>query len=425
MHLYLFLIVIVSLSCGSLPPADIDPLRAAGASALMVLAWVLLMHVGARICANQVRREKIDPIIGADILETQLAAFRWLGLAVVVLCLGGFGLARSLGSVPILQHSMLLQATILLMPAVVILTGTWSAEHRYGVLLNYTEKGLGNHLRTVWQLFRSGVAWLIAPLLILLGISDLVALLPISQTTAGWMTAAIILLFVPLGLPWLIRHLFKTGPLSAPDESWVRGLMTAAGLRRTRAVRWETGGRSFNAMVAGFVPPLRTLLVSDRLLDELPREQIAMVILHEAAHLRRRHVPIRMLALLPAWGIGSAVTRLAGEQSWAMVAGSIVGIGMTMLILRIVAYRTEYDADVQACRMAVEISESVDQVPTTYEQASEVLSAALVRVTFDQPAARKATWLHPGVADRVDWMRCQRKTPSSKTTMAGTMANPA
>jgi Zn-dependent protease with chaperone function len=226
-------------------------------------------------------------------------------------------------------------------------------------------------------------------------------------------------------LPWLIRHLFKTSPLSQPTDLWIRQLMTAAGLRRTRAVRWNTDGRTFNAMVAGFVPPLRTLLVSDRLVDELPRQQIAMVVLHEAAHLRRRHVPIRMLALLPAWGAGVLVTKIAGQQSWAVAAGSVVGILLTMLILRIVAYRTEHDADVQACRLAAEMSGQVEDVPATYEHASEALSAALLRVTFDHPAGRKATWLHPGVAERVAWMRRQREAPISNNTTAATAANPA
>ena len=67
-------------------------------------------------------------------------------------------------------------------------------------------------------------------------------------------------------------------------------------------------------MVAGFVPPLRTLFLSDRILDELPSKHIAMVVLHEAAHLQRYHVPIRMIAVLPAWGVGALATRMAGEQ---------------------------------------------------------------------------------------------------------------
>ena len=129
------------------------------------------------------------------------------------------------------------------------------------------------------------------------------------------------LLFVPLGLPWLIRHLFKTSRLDRSTETWIEQIMTAAGLKRTRIVRWHTGRRSFNAMVAGFIPPLRTLLVSDRLLDELPREQVAMVVLHEAAHLRRFHVPTRMLTIVAAWLLGGLITHLAGDHPWGIVAG--------------------------------------------------------------------------------------------------------
>jgi Zn-dependent protease with chaperone function len=424
-HLYIFLVVIISLSCGSLPPGDIDPVRAAGATVGMVLAWILLCHVWARVCANQLRNEQIDPLVSAEILEKQLARFRWLGLGIVVLCLAGFGLARTLDSISLLQDSMFLQAIILLAPGLAITAGTWSAEHHYGVMMEYTEKGLSNLVRSLWQMFRGGVAWLVAPVMILLGMTDLIAMLPLSEGAARVLSAVMIMLFISLGLPWLIRHLFKTRSLNEPTELWVRQLLSAAGLRRTRAVRWETGGRAFNAMVAGFIPPIRTLLISDRLVDELPREQIAMVVLHEAAHLRRRHVPIRMISVLPAWGTGILVTALLGEQPWAVAAGSVVGILLTVLLLRIVAYRTEYDADVQACRLAVKISGEVDSVPSSYQQASDTMAAALMRVTFDHPGGRKATWLHPGVADRVDWMRRQREAPTINNATAGTIANPA
>lgn len=425
MHLYFFLVVIVSLSCGSLPPSEVSPLRAGAATVAMVAAWIILCHVGARICATHVRAEKLDPLLGAELLERQLAAFRWIGLGVVVLCLGGFGLARTLDTVPLLEASIFLQAIILLMPGLAITAGTWSAEHHYGVMLEYTNGGLRNHAESVWHSFRGGIAWLIGPVLILFGLSDLIGALPVTDSVVTWLTVVMILLFVPLGLPWLIRHLFATCPLNESTDSWIRQLITSVGLRQTRAVRWNTGGRTFNAMVTGFIPPLRTLLLSDRLLDELPRQQMAMVVLHEAAHLRRRHVPIRMLAVLPAWVAGVGVTQIAGQQPWAVAAGSVVGILLTMLILRVVAYRTEHDADVHACRLAVEISSQVEHVPATYQCASEALAAALMRVTFDHPAGRKATWLHPGVAERVAWMRRQRDVPTSNNTTAATAANPA
>jgi Zn-dependent protease with chaperone function len=203
----------------------------------------------------------------------------------------------------------------------------------------------------------------------------------------------------------LIHRLFKTKPLQETNASWVNELLSAAGVARTRAVRWETGGRTYNALVAGFIPPLRTLLISDRLIDELPRSQVAMVVLHEAAHLRRRHMPLRMLAILPAWGSGALVTRLAGDHTWAMAGGTVFGILMTLLLLKIVAYRTEHDADVQACRMAEKMAGVVPDVPATYDEAADALSAGLWRVTADQPKSRQPTWLHPGVSERVARMQ--------------------
>jgi Zn-dependent protease with chaperone function len=425
MHLYYFLLVIVSLSCGSLPPLDVPIAQPAMATVGMTLAWIILCHVAARICAVQVKRDQLEPLTAALWMERQLSLFRWLGLGVVALCLAGFGLARCLDAVPVLGGSMLLQALVLLAPGMAITFGTWSAEHVYGAMVGYTDKSFRQYRRSLWQIFRGNVAWLIVPVLVLLGFSDLIGLLPLDETIAGAVTAVAILLFVPLGLPWMVRHLFKTQRLDSVTERWVTELMNSVGLLRTRAVRWDTNGQAFNALVAGFVPPLRTLLMSDRLLDELPREQVAMVVLHEAAHLRRRHVPLRMLSVLPAWGAGALLSRLAGDHSWAMAAGSVVGIVLTMVILRWVAYRTEFDADVQACRMAARIAGNLPGVPATYEQAADALSAALMRVTFDHPESRKATWLHPGVADRVDWMRRWRTIPNANKVTAGTIANPA
>lgn len=423
MQLYYFLVVVISLSCGSLPPGDVDPLRAIVASMGMVTSWWLLCHIGARAIAKQVLEDSLDPLVGANWIEKQLEAFRYLGLGVSVLCLGGFGLARVLDTAPVLEHSMFLQALALLSPAVLITIGTWSAEQYYGAKLGYTDRGARNYFRSLWLTFRGGMAWLVAPILILLGINDLASLAFDGSSQIIAMVSA--LAFVPFGLPWLIRHLFKTSKLDQDDQAWIASLMAAVGLKRTKSVRWETEGKSFNAMVAGFAPPLRTLLVSDRLLDELPREQVAMVVLHEAAHLKRRHVPIRMLSVLPAWGAGALISYVAGSATWAMGVGSVIGILLTMLTLRAVAYRTEYDADVVACKLAEKIGGSIDYVPATYDAAAETLASALHRVTEDHPAMQRASWLHPGVVERVDWMRRQRSAPTASNNNAGTIANPA
>jgi Zn-dependent protease with chaperone function len=141
-----------------------------------------------------------------------------------------------------------------------------------------------------------------------------------------------------------------------------------------------------------------------------------MVVLHEAAHLRRYHVPLRMLTIVPAWLLGGLITHFAEGHSWAMAAGSGVAIAMTLITLRIAAVRTELDADVQACQMATEMADRVRDVPRSYENASEALSNALLRITVESPSARKASWLHPAVSQRIANMQSHAVPPSSHET---------
>lgn len=401
MHLYFFLLVVLSLSCASLPPVETSLQQATLASGCMLTALVLLCHIAARNCARQITREQIDARLGADLLDRQMTAFRWLGLGIVILCLAGFGLATATVQTPYLSDILFLQAVILLIPGLTITLATWSSEQYYRGLAGLIDNHPSLHAIYLWQRFRGTVAWLVLPILLLLGMTDLIKVLPIGEASAAIITTLALVLFVPLGLPWLIRHLFKTSRLDKPTEQWIDEIMIAAGLKRTRIVCWQTGNRSFNAMVAGFVPPLRTLLISDRALNELPRSELSMVILHEAAHLRRFHVPLRMLTIVPAWLLGGLITRFAEGHSWAMAAGSGVAIAMTLITLRIAAIRTELDADVQACQIAAEIADRVRDVPRSYEDASVALSNALLRITVESPSARKASWLHPGVSQRL------------------------
>ncbi len=425
MQLFYFLLVIISLSCGSLPPGEIDPLFSCLATVAMVGMWSLLCHFGGRVVARQVRSDDLDALAGARWLERQLEAFRWLSMGVVVLCLWGFGLAPVLDAVPMLANSMFLQAIILLAPGLIMVAATWSAEHDYGVCMDYCEPGIGGYLRAIVSAFRSGLAWLVVPVVLLMGLVDLIGLLPIHSEAAGIVAIGFAIIAIPTMIPTMIRHLFPTSTINVETSRWIESITLAAGVGSMTALRWETGGRAYNAVVAGFLRRFRTLLVSDRLLDELPREQIAMVLLHEAAHLRRNHLPLRMLAVLPAWIIGTLVTKTLGDVSWAVVIGSGVGILTTLVILRIVAYRTEFDADIQACKLAERIHEQCDDIPNTYRAASEALSSALLRVTIDHPESRRATWLHPSVEDRARWMLRHRAAPIISTNSAGTIANPA
>lgn len=424
LSLYFFLVVIVSLGCGTLPQIDVPISGPAFATAMLIVGWALLAHIGVRLIAKQANAGTMTPTDAVHLMERQLDAFRWLGLPVILLCLGGFGLGRVLDSIPVLSDWMVLRAAILLVPGMAITAATWSAENYYGMLVGFTPRCWKRHVSATAVAVRTGAAWLVMPVLVLMLMLDLGAMFIDEDATAAWVLPAIVILTVPVGLPLLMRVLFKTEGLNREQSDWITRLLISTGIRRTKVLRWNTQGMTFNAMVAGFIPPMRTLLVSDRVLDDLPKDQIAMVVLHEAAHLKRKHVPIRMMTVIPAWGAGVLVTHLAGSSDYAMPLGTVAGILLTILILRLVSYRTEFDADVQACRIAARLKGTVEGVPPTMEDATNSLSAALERISLNHPEITKSTWLHPGLADRLACLQ-DHNQPTKSRPIAGTIANPA
>lgn len=405
MPLYLFLLVIISLCCGTLPESmDVDFVRTGTASITLICGWSLLAHIVARMIAKTVLDQELSEMAGARLVERAMEAFRWGGLVLAVGCLAGFGLGRVIQSQPYLGESMFLQALILLAPASLITLATWSAEHFYGLLLGYVSGGFRQYFRMLVTSVRSAAAWIVVPILSLLLISDVVTHAFPRFANNGWVLAVAALILVPIALPWLVGRLFKTEPIDHETSNWIGDVLNHAGVRRTRVIRWSTGGKVFNAMVTGFVPPFRSLLVSDRLLDQLTRPQIAMVVLHEAAHLRRKHVPLRMLGVLPAWIAGGLITKISGDNPYGMLLGCVAGVLLTTLLLRIISLRTEFDADDFACRLAEKFAGKIDGVPTTYADAAMAMSEALIRVTESNSAARRATWLHPGLDERLQNM---------------------
>ena len=424
MQLIHFLVVIVSLGCGSVSADDRGLLWPLLATTVTLVLWGGLCRIGAIAISNSVRSGDLEPIDGARCLEWQLAGLRWLSLAAIVLCLVGFQLAANVQTAPILKASMFLQAIVLLSPGMIMILSNWSAEQAYGERLGYAPRSFSHHVHSLWSSFRFSLGWIIAPVLFLLAVADLLGTLPIGKQTASTLTVIVVFGCVAFLMPVVIRRLILTESMDQEYGQWLDSLLDAAGVRNVRCVRWNTNARQFNAMIAGIFGRTRTLLVSDRVLDELPRDQVAMIILHEAAHARRHHVLIRVIAVLPAWIAGMLVSSIARESTWAAPLGTLAAILFTVLILRIVSYRTELDADAVACQLAEKVSNRVRDVPASKLEAVNAMSYALLRVTSENPASRKPTWLHPSVADRIESLSRQRGDVQS-TCEAEAAANPA
>ena len=421
LNLLSFVLVVLSLGSGSLGLEPHSTLaHTVGASAAMLIGWGILAYLASRSTSRAVDGGEISPVAGAGMLETQIRIFQWIGIVVVAIILVGFGWAAGWATLSqsIQQHFgvdiadiMFAEALWLFLPAVAVIGAASAIEHRYGVRLGYVDRRPMSLVRAIGTSLRSTLALLAVPVLGLMAASDVVRHLPVAESMRGTIDAAIVptfaVLFLTVGLPAVLRLVFRDEAMPEADEAWIREIVSAVGVRGLKIRLWNSGGTTFNAMVAGFVPPMRSLMVSDRLMSTLPPPMVAMVVLHEAAHLRRRHLPIRLLAMMPPWALAYGLTAAMGDHPAAPAIGLGAGVAATLAILHVVSRRTELDADATACRMAASIGGRIRDVPSDYTRAAETLEAALKRVTFDNHAAAAGTWLHPSLKRRVESMRDQ------------------
>jgi Zn-dependent protease with chaperone function len=418
MQLYYFLAIVLSLSFGSLPPSNGSFGHAIGFSALAIAAWWCLCYLAVRLVAGLIDDAEVSLEVGSHWFDRQTECFRWFSLGLVVLCLGGFGLGRNLDQLPVIKHSLAAQSVVLLTPAIAMMTGLWAAEYLFAARLGMARHSVVPALRSIFAALRCSVGWLIVPILVLMLSVDLLTLTALTASIPPWIGWGALAAILVVGMPVLIRRIFPTMPIDEPTRVWIESIVQAAGVRHCKIVMWDTGGRTHNAMIGGLLGRFRVLLVSDRLLEDLSREELSMVILHEVAHAKRFHVPLRIAALLPAWILGAAlegmIVRWADTPSgvvaptlealaqWSGTLGSALSLTATILILRVVSYRSEYDADAIACRLAPLVAARCPDVPLTEDDAGRCLGSALLRVTVDSESSRKASWLHPGINDRID-----------------------
>ena len=165
----------------------------------------------------------------------------------------------------------------------------------------------------------------------------------------------VLLAFLPIAL----RYLWDTVPLGAGEvRDRLLGMCARHGVRVRGILVWRTHGAMVNGAVVGFLPRLRYIVLTDTLLESLPREQVEAVAAHEIAHVRHRHIPwLACSMVVSGVFLGSAMSmaaRLAGwggvTEGWAPVGVVLAGFAMGLLLFGWVSRRFEWQADVFAAQ---------------------------------------------------------------------------
>lgn len=177
----------------------------------------------------------------------------------------------------------------------------------------------GKPLRPVWPLvayltynLRHQVLFILIPMLLILTAHDIIVLYqqPIARWTrldaAPDVLIGLAAVTVAIFTPEILRHVWVTQRLpEGPLRDRLLRLGRRLRLRCRDILVWRTGGLVVNAAVMGVVAPLRYVLITDGMLEQMEDAKIEAVFGHEAGHVRRHHI---FYFLLFAFVSGCAVT---------------------------------------------------------------------------------------------------------------------
>ncbi len=235
------------------------------------------------------------------------------------------------------------------------------------------------------------------------------------------------------GAPWLIQALavggsvtiFALAPLLArvtlnvspiPPGELREDLLNVC--RRHRiGVRdllvWHTAGSLINGAVMGLIAPLRYVMLTEVLVDSLPRPQLLAVMAHEVGHVRRHHLWWTIGCLLAIVLSADLAMRILAAGIETLIhlpallwAGVGWGLSMANLVLMFVLFgwvsrRFERQADTFA---AQHLSEGQDG--TVQLGAALALADALETVSrLNGVDPHRASWRHGSISWRQRYLR--------------------
>jgi STE24 endopeptidase len=297
----------------------------------------------------------------------------------------------------------------------------------HNVLLRFDELSAIHPPPTLWQhldqTLRLQLLFTLTPVFVVMllrdGIGGTLTFLRIDPKH-DWIATLASAAIVFVSSPLLLTRVLRTSPL--PDGP-LRSRLIDYGRRislRAGSIRlWHTHHSLSNAAVMGVVPWVRSVVLSDALIESLDAGQVEAVFAHEAGHIHHRHMLWYLLFLLVATlSLGVPMTwlleRFDAAGGWAeIVLTTLAVIGWTLLF-GVLSRRCERQADWYAARTIDEPAVGGERFAETLRRVAIVNGMPLSRRSpTGRPLAdlagraidATAHFLHGSIASRMVYVR--------------------
>ena len=177
----------------------------------------------------------------------------------------------------------------------------------------------------------------------------------------------VVMVLLPLVLkPLLGLERLPAGPLRARFEALAKRL----DFRCADFLLWPTHGAAINALIAGLLPRARYVVFTDRILEELPADELDAVLGHEIGHAKHGHLwlyagflmlsvsVLAALVLLIDQRIAAARSeewadlraRVEAVKTWVLLPPVLLAAGYLFVVFGALSRRCERQADVYGCK---------------------------------------------------------------------------
>lgn len=222
--------------------------------------------------------------------------------------------------------------------------------------------------------------------------------------------------------PVVMRRVWDTRPLEAGElRERLMAMCTRAGVRVRELLVWRTHGTMINGAVLGLFAPLRSILLTDALLEQLPQREVEAVMAHEIAHARYAHMPWLAGAMIASVGLASSVAGeivvgtfgLFGDDlfksdltAWSRgaILGIQIGVAIGSLVVGLVLFgavsrRFEWQADAFAAKQLSD-NEFGPAFSVTQDGVSAMAGALESVAVLNHIAPARRSWRHGSIRAR-------------------------
>lgn len=439
--LQLLLVIVLLASVMSADLVSSEPVTNSGMRVLLTAVSVCLLMLFAQVAAG-VTSFRLQQAFQHR--ATLLHSFaRWKKLHLVLWAGGSAAILFGLQWTRLVRvnwrlgDAFLIDEFLILLPVLIPLLFSWAAFYEVDRTIGRQIASRGGPeflppgcLRYVITHARHHLGLLLISLLLVVAFQDVASWLAPADAEAELPLFVYLplLLAIVVFLPVILRAVWPTEPLASGDlRSQLEEASDDLGVSVRQIYVWKTNRMIANAAVAGILPRLRYVFLSDALLSSMRDDQIVAVYAHELGHVRHRHLGLRVLAsLFPlvAWMAVCATfpTAMGDVDAWIAQCGLPIAVASPLLMLAVMAVYArivltrysrllEHQADLEACRETNgENGVGGEQLtPAATRRFIETLEQ-LTRLSGQSPERR--TWLHPSVQERMAFLSQMAASPT-------------